>query len=547
MLSDPIAGIASAPRALALAPTGPKVAASNEETVVIAMAARTCFGSLVVIACVAYLSLGPGEAVAAQNTYSLTRPAGGDASPATVPTSAAAASGVQAAAPLKEEELEQLVAPVALYPDSLLAQVLMASTYPLEVVQAERWVKQNPTLKDSPDALNNLTWDPSVKSLIDFPQVLTMMSEKLDWTVKLGDAFIADQKAIMDAVQRLRGKAYAEGNLKSSNEQTVKVEPAPAADAAQPAGAASASPQVIVVESSSPTTVYVPTYNPAVVYGGWPYPAYPPYYYYPPGYVAGTAMVSFGVGVAVGAAWGHAWGDCDWNGGDVDVDIDQNVNFNGNIDREKYKAERDARQTERQGSQDARQTERQGSRDARQADRGGRGSTFQHDPSHRQGVAYRDSATSERFRGSGASQMTAQSRDAYRGRAEAGRQELGRGAADGYRGGGGTGARTGTGDYYRSGGGSGGRQSSAQSRDYSGTRSNGFSGAGSSSNSTRAASSRGQSSRSGSYGGSRGSYSEGSRGGYSGGSRGGYSGGGGRGGGGGRAGGGGGRGGGGRR
>src|SRR5947207_13533703 len=97
---------------------------------------------------------------------------------------------------LSKERLEQLVASIALYPDSLLAQVLMASTYPLEVVQADRWVKANPKLKESPDALNKLTWDPCVKSLLDFPQVLTMMSGKLDWTVKLGDAFIADQNSV---------------------------------------------------------------------------------------------------------------------------------------------------------------------------------------------------------------------------------------------------------------------------------------------------------------------------------------------------------------
>src|SRR5205085_7341836 len=134
-------------------------------------------------------------------------------------------------------------------------QVLMASTYPLEVVQADRWVKQNPKAKDSPDALNKQTWDPSVKSLCDFPQVLTMMSEKLDWTVKLGDAFIADQKSVMDAVQRLRGKAYAKGNLKSSNEQKVTVQPT----TAPAAGGGGGSPQVIVVESSNPSVVYVPS------------------------------------------------------------------------------------------------------------------------------------------------------------------------------------------------------------------------------------------------------------------------------------------------
>jgi hypothetical protein len=233
-----------------------------------------------------------------------------------------------AAPPLKPEELEQIVAPIALYPDSLLAQMFMASTYPLEIVQAERWQKQNASLKDKAlaDALNKQPWDPSVKSLIDFPQVLTMMSERLDWTQKLGDAFIADQKSVMDAVQRLRTKAQASGNLKSTNEQKVNVETT-TATATQP------SAQVIVIESSSPDVVYVPSYNPTVVYGGWPYPSYPPYSYYPPGYVAGTALVSFGVGVAVGAAWGHAWGNCNWGGGDVDIDVNRNYNRNTSINR----------------------------------------------------------------------------------------------------------------------------------------------------------------------------------------------------------------------
>ncbi len=259
--------------------------------------------------------------------------------------------------PMKIEEVEALVAPLALYPDSLLAQILMASTYPLEVVQAERWVKANPSLKDNAAELNKLTWDPSVKSLLDFPQVLTMMSEKLDWTVKLGDAFIADQKVVMDAVQKLRGKAYSQGNLKDSNEQKVKVE-VTAATATQP------SAQVIVVESAQPNVVYVPSYNPTVVYGGWPYPAYPPVYY-PPSYVAGTALVSFGVGMAVGAAWGHAWGGCNWGHSEVDVDINRNTNFNSNIDREAFRSEQNERQTNRQGNQDA----RQGSRDSRQGNR----------------------------------------------------------------------------------------------------------------------------------------------------------------------------------
>ena len=225
------------------------------------------------------------------------------------------------------EELEQVVAPIALYPDSLLAQVLMASTYPLEVVEAARFAEENPSLKDEAldQALQGKTWDPSVKSLVSFPQVLTMMNEKLDWTQKLGDAFLAQQKDVMDAVQRLRARAHAEGNLESTKEQKVIVEQAPPTEvtvqqAPTEVVVEQAPPTVIVIEQTNPQVVYVPTYNPTVVYGPWPYPAYPPYYYYPPGYVAGSSMLSFGAGMAVGAA---VWGDCDWDGGDVDINVNE--------------------------------------------------------------------------------------------------------------------------------------------------------------------------------------------------------------------------------
>src|SRR4029453_456666 len=124
------------------------------------------------------------------------------------------------------EQLEQVAAPVALYPDPILAQVLMASTYPLEIVQAARFVKDNPNLKgDQPnEKLKEQTWDDSVKSLVSFPQVLSLMDGKLDWTQKLGDAVLAQQKELMDAIQRLRSRAQAQGNLKSTPEQTVTVE-----------------------------------------------------------------------------------------------------------------------------------------------------------------------------------------------------------------------------------------------------------------------------------------------------------------------------------
>jgi hypothetical protein len=193
--------------------------------------------------------------------------------PAPAPAAAPAQAGsAPAGKTFSQEELNQLVAPVALYPDALLSQVLMASTYPLEIVEAARWVKSNPNLKDKAleDALQNQSWDPAVKSLAVFPQVLTMMNEKLDWTQKLGDAFLAQQKDVLDTAQALRKKAQAQGNLKDTKEQKV-VE------------TTENNTTVIKIEPTNPEVVYVPTYNPTVVYGAWPYPAYPPYYYYPPG------------------------------------------------------------------------------------------------------------------------------------------------------------------------------------------------------------------------------------------------------------------------
>jgi len=288
----------------------------------------------------------------------------------------------------KQEELDQLLAPIALYQDSLLAQILMASTYPLEVVQADRWVKQNKSLEGDAlaTALEEQNWDPSVKSLVNFPQVLQMMGEKLDWTQKLGDAFLAQQKGVMDTIQNLRKKADAEGNLKTTKEQKVIVEK---------------ETQTIVIESANPDVVYVPAYNPTVVYGTWWYPSYPPYYYYPPGYVAGAALLSFGVGVAVGAAWGYAWGGCRWGRGNVDINVNRNINRNTHIDRGKYGGKGPGRD-------------------------GGKGS-WKHNSEHRKGVSYRDRSTAKKF-DRGASRDT-KSRDAFRGRAEAGRQELSRGGA----------------------------------------------------------------------------------------------------------------------
>ena len=228
---------------------------------------------------------------------------------------------------LDAAQLDQLVAPIALYPDPLLAQVLMASTYPLEVVQADRFAKANKGLKGDKltAALDKQDWDASVKQLVSTPTVLAMMNDKLDWTQQLGDAVLAQQADVMDAIQRLRVKAQANGKLETTKQQKVTV----TQEADHP---------VIEIEPASPDAVYVPYYDPAVVYGAWSYPAYPPYYFPPPpGYIVGGAIVS---GLAWGAAFaiGHEiWDDFDWNRGDINVDIDRNVNRN--VDRSSQKWE----------------------------------------------------------------------------------------------------------------------------------------------------------------------------------------------------------------
>lgn len=213
----------------------------------------------------------------------------------------------------KAEELNQMLAPIALYPDSLLANILVAATFPLEVVAADRWVKQNKGLKGDQlnAALDKMRWDLSVKALVPFPQVLAMMSEQLEWTQTLGNAFLAQQSDVMETVQRLRAKAKAAGNLKTTEQQKVEVKD-----------------QSIVIEPANPTVVYVPTYNPTVIYGAWPYPAYPPYAYYPYGGVVAAGALGFAAGVAVGAAWNNGWGSWNWHGGSMNVNMNRNININ---------------------------------------------------------------------------------------------------------------------------------------------------------------------------------------------------------------------------
>jgi hypothetical protein len=205
-------------------------------------------------------------------------------------------------APLSADELQQLVAPIALYPDALVAQILGAATFPDQVTAASSWLQQNTGLAGTAltNAVDAQPWDPSVKALTEFPSVLDNLAKNLSWTSSLGEAYHTQAADVMSAVQVLRAKAQAAGNLKSGSQITVVQQ----------------SPQIIVIQPTNPQVVYVPTYNPTVVYGT-PYVT--------PGYstaaVVTTAVVAFGVGIAVGAAmsnsWGYSYWNCNWHGGAV--------------------------------------------------------------------------------------------------------------------------------------------------------------------------------------------------------------------------------------
>jgi len=272
-----------------------------------------------------------------------------------------------AAKTFSQQDLDQILAPIALYPDPLLAQIFMASTYPLEVVQAARWVKANPKItgKALEEAMTKQTWDPAVKSITAVPQVLQQMNDKIDWTQKLGDAFLAQQSDVMDTVQRLRAKAYDAGNLKSSEQQVVKTE-------------TQGTQTIYVVQPAKTEVVYVPTYNPTVVYGAWWYPA-PPYAMYPPAYVYPPG-IAFATGVVVGAA---IWGNCHWGGyGNNNVNV--NVNHYNSFNRTTAS-----------------------------------NSNWNHNAEHRGGVAYSDKNVAQQYN-RGASAQTNQSREANRGYGDAG-------------------------------------------------------------------------------------------------------------------------------
>jgi hypothetical protein len=221
-------------------------------------------------------------------------------------------------------QLDALVAPIALYPDALLSEILMAATYPLEVVAADRWVNANKSLQGDAlkAALDKQNWDDSVKSLAATPDVLDMMNNKLDWTQQLGDAVLAQQPDVMDAIQRLRTKAQANNKLTSTKQQTVTTQ--------QQDGR-----QYIYIAPTDPDEIYVPYYDPAVVYGDWPYPDYPAYYWPPPAYIGVGILatgLAFGTGYALGrwASGGNRWGGgFNWGGNNINVNRSVN-NINGN-------------------------------------------------------------------------------------------------------------------------------------------------------------------------------------------------------------------------
>ena len=274
-------------------------------------------------------------------------------------TTPAAAQEPQAAASegavsIPPDQLDSLVSPVALYPDPLLAQVLAASTYPLELLQLHQWLQKNPGLKDKAliDAVSKQPWDPSIQAMAGLPDLVKRLANDIQWTTDLGNAFLAQQNDVMDAVQRMRQKAQEKGTLTSTPQQTVQTQVVERE-------------QVIVIEQSDPEVIYVPEYDPVWAYGAPIYP-YPPIYY-----PTGGLALGFGVGVAVGAVWGGGggWGwGCRW-GGDNDITINNNNNFNRNANI-------------RAGNNNL----------------SGR-TNWQHRPEHRGGAPYRDRATANKYGG----------------------------------------------------------------------------------------------------------------------------------------------------
>src|SRR5438093_4096957 len=239
-------------------------------------------------------------------------------------------------------------------------QTLTDYNYPLEVVQLQQWRDRNKNLKDKAlaDAVAKQPWDPSVQALAAYPDVVQRMAGNIQWTTDLGNAFLAQQSDVMNAVQRMRGKAEGKGTLKTTAQQTVQTK------------TVEGGKQVVVIEPAQPNVVYVPSYDPEVVYGPPP-PAYPYYPYTYPGYYPGMGVAWGAAGFAVGAAWGGGyWGNCDWNHGDVNINNTNNFNRNANRNVNRGQA--------------------------------GQGNKWQHNPQHRGNAPYGNRQTANKFGGQGA-------------------------------------------------------------------------------------------------------------------------------------------------
>jgi hypothetical protein len=300
-----------------------------------------------------------------------------------------------AAPMIPNDQLDSLVAPIALYPDPLLAQVLVASTYPLEIIQLQQWLPQHKDLKDKAlaTAVEKEDWDPSIQAMAALPDVVKQLAENIKWTTDLGNAFLAQQNDVMDAVQRMRMKAKDAGNLKSTEQQKVETKTVE-------------SKTVVVIQQAQPEIVYLPSYNPVVVYGPPVYP-YPPIVYPPVGaYIAGAA-ISFGVGIAIGAAWGGGWGYNSGWGGNNNITINNNNSFINNSNRNFNRANINR---------------------PSQLPSGG-GNRWQHNPQHRGGAPYSNRATARQYggsaRGDSLATRQASARQNNRGQLGGGRQQGG--------------------------------------------------------------------------------------------------------------------------
>ena len=364
------------------------------------------------------------------------------------PSQQAASSTPSQPSKIPSDQLDSLVAPIALYPDPLLAQTLAASTYPLEIIQLRQWLEKNKGLKDKAlaDAVAKETWDPSIQALAALPDVVKRLADDIQWTTDLGNAFLAQQSDVMDAVQRMRKKAEEKGNLKSTEQQKVDTK-------------VIEGNKVIVIEQANPQVVYVPSYDPVIVYGAPLYP-YPPIYYPPPGYYAAGLAISFGIGIAMGAFWGGGWGwGCGW-GGNNTININRNNNFNRNSNigggnrnnigggnRPSNPIAGGGNRGDLGGGN--RGNLGGGNRASTLPAGGGGGDRWQHNPQHRGGTPYRDRATADRFGG------TARG-DSLANRQASARQQVGRqggNLSSARRGGTGASNRAGGGMSNRAGGG----------------------------------------------------------------------------------------------